>query len=108
MRPLSNVIRFPSTDECISREEAEVVETILYFYTQQDIRASQCELTSKSLAQIRAEQEEQESRGHAFACPVSRFAVSGANELPVGQLIVIDLGRLRAFYFHAIQPSPVG
>lgn len=98
----SNVVAFPRAKARLDSYERETIETILYFFTQCEVSWRECELTTKPMERIRAEQEAPELRSHAFVYPVSRWPVEASNDQIIGHQIVIDLGKQRAFFYHSL------
>lgn len=100
MEHRSNIVQFPDIRQGLSTADRETLETILHFFTSQDVSYQDCEYTPRTMREIRAEQEGTELRSNAFSFPVSRWSVTDQAESVTGQLIVVDVGHRRAFYYH--------
>ena len=98
----SNVVRFPDARDRLDSSDRETLETILHFFTRANVSYKDCEFTSKTMKQIRAEQQAGETQSYAFVYPVSFWTVTDSAERATGRLIVIDVGKQRAFYYHSL------
>lgn len=106
MERSSNVVRLPDARDRLDHSDRETLDAILHFFTQGSSASyKDCEFTPKTMKEIRSEQEARETRSHAFVFPVSLWTVTDATERRAGRLIVIDVGKQRAFYYHPFKRS---